>query len=329
MKSRSSGCVALLGLGLLLVPPARALDLKVSGYTTFFAECGAPECGKRLIVLRKFRQGGETRLFAVDPRTLETEVRSARGLSLKRMSWPALRSAIAADAYGRALADSTRGALRQNAGIVHALPPGRGVVLTVDLCPSARPLDRRLFRTIIDTFLPEEKPVPLGIALTGRWMDEHPADFAWLRRLATSGDVGATWINHSFSHPYAKGVALSRNFLLQPGTDLRREILATEEAMLNRGLRPSIFFRFPGLVSDPGLVARVASYGLVVVGSDAWLAKKQEPSSGSIVLVHGNGNEPYGVERFLRLVRRERLAIRSRNWLLFDLRDSIRHEETR
>ena len=158
-------------------------------------------------------------------------------------------------------------------------------------------------------------------------MMRHPADLLWLSRLEASGEIAVTWINHSFNHRYKKGLPPSRNFLLQPGTDLRKEILATEALMLKNGLRPSVFFRFPGLVSDRGLVARVASFGLVAVGSDAWLAKKQDPSSGSIVLVHGNGNEPYGIKRFLELLRKEKSEIRARNWLLFDLRESVRQEE--
>jgi peptidoglycan/xylan/chitin deacetylase (PgdA/CDA1 family) len=137
-------------------------------------------------------------------------------------------------------------------------------------------------------------------------MEKHAEDLAWLRTLETSGQITVTWINHSFNHRYLKELPLARNFLLQPGTDLRKEILSTEVLMLEKGLKPSVFFRFPGLVSNLDLVKRVVSYGLVPIGSDAWLArsaKDQDPTPGSIVLVHGNGNEPLGVSRFLALLR--------------------------
>ena len=52
-------------------------------------------------------------------------------------------------------------------------------------------------------------------------------------------------------------------------------------------------------------------------------------SPGSIVLVHGNGSEPVGVDRFLDLLRHEKGAIRTRNCLPFDLRESVRLEEER
>jgi hypothetical protein len=92
--------------------------------------------------------------------------------------------------------------------------------------------------------------------------------------------------------------------------------------MIEHGMLPSVFFRFPGLVSDENVFERVISHGLIPTGSDAWLAKGQQAASGSIVLVHGNGNEPAGVGDFLELMRRERGQIKSHNWLLFDLRQS-------
>jgi peptidoglycan/xylan/chitin deacetylase (PgdA/CDA1 family) len=304
---------------------------QVTNYAPFFAECRAEECGKRLLVLRSFRQAGEKRVLVVDPRTLETAVRPMKGLSLKRLPFPALRASIASEAYGRALLDSeTNGSSHQDAGITHALPPGNGVVLTVDLCPSPRPFDRRFFEAVIEAFLPEERPVPIGIAVTGRWMERHPEDLAWLKAREKRGEMAVTWINHSYNHRYAKDLPMAKNFLLEPGTDMQKEILATEASMIDNGLMPSVFFRFPGLVSDLGLVKRVVAFGLVPIGSDAWLAKTApgaEPGPGSIILVHGNGNEPLGVSRFLSLLKQEKGAIRSRNWLLFDLRESVRLEE--
>ncbi len=134
--------------------------------------------------------------------------------------------------------------------------------------------------------------------------------------------MAITWIDHTFNHRFDPTKALKGNFLLEPGTDLEGEILRTEQAMLKHGMVPSVFFRFPGLVSSRALFDRVVSHGLVPVGSDAWLAKGQRPTEGSIVLVHGNGNEPIGIEDFLRLLRTERANIRDRDWLLVDLRQA-------
>ena len=93
--------------------------------------------------------------------------------------------------------------------------------------------------------------------------------------------------------------------------------------MLKNGLLPSAFFRFPGLVSDQQLVYRITDLGLIPIGTDAWLAKGQQPQAGSIVLIHGNGNEPVGVDDFIKLLRSKTQAIVNKQWLLYDLRESV------
>jgi len=299
----------------------------VHEYRPLFAVCPI-QSGRSLIVLRSFWQNGRGFLLAVDPENLATRLLPEEGLLLQEESFERLRELFKDSPYGRALVDCERRATaKQDAGLVHAMPRGHGVVLTIDLCPSKLPLDRAFLSAILLNFAPEEKPVPLGIAITGRWMQEHPKDLAWVEHLERDGEVLVTWINHSFNHRYRRDLPLSKNFLLEAGTDLDFEVLATEKAMIENDLRPSIFFRFPGLISDAQLVRRVLGLGLITVGSDAWLAKNQPALPGSIVLVHGNGNEPIGIQKFLSLVRSEQQAIRKKDWLLFDLRESIQREE--
>ena len=119
---------------------------------------------------------------------------------------------------------------------------------------------------------------------------------------------------------------LKENFLLEPGTDINFEVLGTEQAMLNNGLLPSVFFRFPGLVSDQQLIYKITAFGLIPIGSDAWLAKGQQARPGSIVLIHGNGNEPTGVNDFLALLKSKTKSIAKKQWLLYDLRESVETE---
>jgi hypothetical protein len=327
MTTASVGSAAVWLLGASLAgQPVGAEEVK--DYRVTFAECRPRRGGEWLIALRAFRQGRQKSVLAVDPESLKTRLLPEPEVRLKRISWAKLRDRVKATPYGRAMADSEKhGTPEQDAGIVHSLPSVTGVVLTVDLCPSTRPLDRGLFTSVLTTFAPEETPVPLGIAITGRWMQEHAQDVRWLREREEGRELSVTWIKHSFNHRYSKELPLPHNFLLEPGTDADAEILATEAAMIGAGLCPSVFFRFPGLVSDPELVRRVVAYGLVVVGSDAWLAKGQGAVPGSIVLVHGNGNEPIGIEKFFELVKSERRAIRDKRWLLFDLRDAVVREE--
>ena len=75
----------------------------------------------------------------------------------------------------------------KNAGIVHFLPNEPGIDLTVDLCPSKLQLDRIIFTRLIDELGAVESPVPLGISVTGLWMNAHRDDIQWLiadRRIA-------------------------------------------------------------------------------------------------------------------------------------------------
>ncbi|MGZ3874292.1 MAG: hypothetical protein ACXVJD_15320 [Mucilaginibacter sp.] len=114
--------------------------------------------------------------------------------------------------------------------------------------------------------------------------------------------------------------------MLEAGTNINYEVLETEMAMLKNGLLPSVFFRFPGLVSDQQLVYEITDFGLIPVGTDAWLAKGQQPHAGSIVLIHGNGNEPVGVNDFIKLLRSKTQSIAKKQWLLYDLRESVDEE---
>jgi hypothetical protein len=113
------------------------------------------------------------------------------------------------------------------------------------------------------------------------------------------------------------------NFLLEKGTDLTAEVLKTEITLLTNGIVPSVFFRFPGLVSEKAVFTKIIEFGLIPVGSDAWLSKGQRPGNGSIVLVHGNGNDQAGVHAVIQLLKRERPNICAKKWSLLDLKTSV------
>ncbi len=109
-------------------------------------------------------------------------------------------------------------------------------------------------------------------------------------------------INHSATHPYRKNQPLEQNFLLSPGTNFTDEVLGTEISLIRAGVTPSIFFRFPGLVSSREQIMTLANWGLVALGSNAWLAKGEKAKAGSVILIHGNQNEPAGETLLLNYV---------------------------
>jgi hypothetical protein len=277
--------------------------------------------------IRRFQDSGKTYLLLVNTDELETKVDEASLYELHPMPMAEARLHYYKSTYEIALKKAEQQSKSiQDAGIQSGMPKETGITLTADLCPSSRPLDRRIFTDIFEQFQKVERPVPIALSITGIWMRDHQTDLAWLKEMTAKSEIAITWINHSFNHRVSRTLPLKENFLLEPGTDINFEVLGTEQAMLKNGLLPSVFFRFPGLVSDQQLIYKITDFGLIPIGSDAWLAKGQQPQAGSIVLIHGNGNEPVGVNDFIALLKSKTKSIAKKQWLLYDLRESVETE---
>jgi hypothetical protein len=278
-----------------IIANAQANFTKIENYKVDYGV--AKRFPQELMVLRSFDNYGKHYLLLVDPQTLITKISQVGFYTVTPMTLAQARAFFVNTPYQKAMAKvENRSVMIQDAGIEDGMPKETGISLTADLCPSHRPLDRDIFTDIITEFKKVERPVPVALSITGVWMRQHPQDLEWLKKLQADHEIYITWINHSFNHRVSLTEPLKENFLLEPGTDINYEVLETEKAMLFNGLLPSVFFRFPGLVSDQQLVNRITDFGLIPIGTDAWLAKGQQPHAGSIVLIHGNGNEPVGVK---------------------------------
>ncbi len=275
-------------------------------------------------MLRQWRQNNQLRHLLVDPQTLKTSVAALPGDAVRPLPWLVLRRQVANTPYGRAMQqEQQRDGSLQDAGLERADTTERGFSLTIDLCLSTKPLTRSVFKAIIATFEPEEKPVPITITITGLWMASHPTDLTYLKNLVRRGDLAITWVNHSYHHRFNPGRPLLINFLLEPHTNITDEVLLNEQAMLQNNRLPAAFFRFPGLVSDEAVFDQVLAFGLLPIGSDAWLAKRQGPKPGSFVLIHANSNEPLGIVDFIRLIQQKAASIQNKTWLLYELPASV------
>ena len=251
--------------------------------------------GTLLAATRRYSRGDDARFLVLDPDRFDFREMTAASVFESR---PATADAWRETPFARALARQTAPPFPlQNDGLREAEHPVRGFFLTADLCPAKRPLDRGFIEAL--TALPLKQPVPLALMVSGLWIQRHQDDFAWLRNQVAAGKLAITWGNHSFTHPYDPAPPLEKNFLLSPGTDFTAEALSLEALLLEAGLIPSPFFRFPGLVSNRRLIEKLRDLQLIPIGSAAWLAKGETPRSGSLILVHANGNEPEGT-RLLR-----------------------------
>ncbi len=283
--------------------PARypTVEKEPRDYRPVFQICENAEKLSRLAI-RRMSAGGDNLFLAVDSASLATSLERDACWTCADTSDEAQKDTR----YVRAVRKSAAGRLTRrpraepattlrDAGLVHGA--GEGSFITGDLCPSLKPLDRG-FVEKLEGLGPR---TPVALSISGLWLTRHAADFEWLRERSRAGAIAITWVNHSWRHPYFRGRPLEQNFMLTPGLDPRAEILETEKLLIAHGETPSVFFRFPGLVSDEALMELVREHHLVTLGADAWLVFSPPLKPGAIVLVHPNGNEPAGLRLFARL----------------------------
>ena len=284
--------------------PGLWADTRISEYEAVFRTFYDGDGNVRAAV-RRFNRGDEWHFLVLDPQRFTLiEMAAAKVLTAPAAGEEAWR----ATPFSRALLRQTAPPYPlQNDGLRQSEHDVHGFFLTGDLCPSKKPLDRRLIEAT--AALPQTSPVPVALMVSGLWILRHEADFAWLRDRASAGRLSITWVNHSFTHAYDPSAPLERNFLLAAKTDFIREVLSLEKLLIERGLTPSPFFRFPGLVSSRSLIEELRNLSLIPIGSNAWLAKGEKPQPGSVILVHGNGNEPEGIRRLLSFYEERRHAL--------------------
>lgn len=251
------------------------------------------EKGHAQIALRFFKKNHEPYVWVVDPIHLRSSLLAIKDVHHKnpiahqkpasiQFSW--LNKTV----YGQWLAP-------QKAAIKHGQTKDHSAILSIDLCPSSRPFEKAFF----DHLAQRGHAFPVAISISGMWILKHPNEFQYLIDLQSQGHLEITWVNHGFTHLYFSDKFKEDNFLLNNQVDFNNEILLTEKLLLEANQVPSVFFRFPGLVTNSRLLQQLKEYGLIALDADAWLAKDEVIQSGSVVLVHGNGNEHEGVKRLI------------------------------
>ena len=287
--------------GTLRVPESLASAQTVGDYALVLQVC--KKDGATQVAIRTMTLHGEPARLLVDPETLTTSVEGAAGWTCEG----ATDAALAGTRFMRAVAraaeppELTHRGFLSNAGLKHGA--GGGGYFTGDLCPSHKPLEREFISSL------EGERTPVALSISGLWLKHHFEDYRWLTQEAARGALAITWINHTYTHNYKKGVAEDENFMLSPDVDPDYEIEETEKLLIANGGTPSVFFRFPGLVSSSDLMKAVAAHHLISLGADAWLALGQSPRDGSVILVHPNGNEPAGLKIYSRVAAEGRLPM--------------------
>ena len=174
---------ALMILLLLLAPLEAASGPPPIGYYRPVIRPFMDPGGALQVAIRQFERGGETLFLVLDPRRFEMqEVAAGTVLSAPVADARAWRQTPFFAALARLTAPPFP--LRNN-GLREAEIPVAGYFLTIDLCPSSRPLDRALFAAT--AALPQEAPVPVTVMVSGRWLAGHRGDIAWLKAQEAAG----------------------------------------------------------------------------------------------------------------------------------------------
>ena len=182
----------------------------------------------------------------------------------------------------------------QNGGITSS----KHITLTIDFCQSSKKgFDKQIFTSLIKKY---KNPVPVTLFMTYLWIKHHNKEFLTLQKWQKEKKLNITWGNHTATHPYKKHLPLNQNFVLIKGYDLKKDTMNMEKFYISHNITPSIFFRFPGLISDKKTINTIKKLGLLTIGSNTWLAKGEKIKKDSIILIHGNKNEEKGVKIFLK-----------------------------
>ena len=174
------------------------------------------------------------------------------------------------------------------------------IYLTIDLCPSSKKYEKKLFDSLEKLGREKGKPIPVAIAVSGNWILHHKKELTALKK----SYLNITWVNHSLTHP------VENDFLNNPKVNFSHEVKGNIELMEKYGLKPSKYFRFPGLRHNEKRLKALKAMGYTNLDADAWLGKGEPIKNNSIVLIHGNGNEAPGVvDQFIKGLKSKSKAL--------------------
>lgn len=290
---------------LILVKCFAETSPAITNYIPVFMAGVTSKSAKMQVAIRSFSQGGKSYFLVVDPQNFKTSLVSAQDFQTKSQTLinPLAAIDLSATPYFRALEKySSPPYPLDNDGLVHANHVVNGYFLTVDMCPSHRAFEEKFYNTLVNLSEKNHQPIPVAISVSGLWIAHHADEFNWLLQQQAQGKLAITWVNHSWRHLYRPKLPLKENFLLMKDTNFFDEVLVLEKILLARGQLPSVFFRFPGLISNEQRILQLRSWGLIPLGADAWLAKNEIAKRGSIILVHGNSNEPEVIRKIMPLI---------------------------
>ena len=236
------------------------------------------------LISRRFELAGVTFYMSTNTQTLQTKILSLDASKLTPLDENFSRTPFAKELLNATASYEKGGATKASAQHTKA------IYLTMDLCPSRK---KGYESEFIEHLTKQNGKTPIAIALSSAWKKQHKQEF---EMLVNNPLLEITWVNHTHTHFYDSSLPARENFMLHTSTDVKAEILGVEKTLLEEGITPSVFFRFPGLIADEKLMKELSeTYFLIPLAANAWIAKNEPIKEGSIILIHGNKNEPQGI----------------------------------
>ncbi len=182
------------------------------------------------------------------------------------------------------------------------------VSLTSDLCWSIRPYEKEFYYELPNRSADGSQTVYCTQFISGRWLQQQPLAMADLLELEKEPSIDFIWGLHSWDHPKS-GIFMNA----YAPESLRGDTLHLEKILLEWGVVPEHFYRFPGLKHDETRLNEILAMSLLPVDCDSWVSgmhldrppHRVPATNGSILLVHGNGNEARGISRFFEWLEEE------------------------
>lgn len=294
-----------------------AAEGPISAYQDVHKSCDSG----RSYAIREFSQGGVEKYLLVDTMTLKTQIADVRA---KKSCFDAPISPgmnqtpffQAVNKYNSSpQVQSTCQGFKSFPSHCKSDSP---MVLTTDLCPSDKSFDHWK-SSVLDPFIRKLEPgTSIVFSITGDWIRNHPKELVELKNVIAKNKLVVTWANHSDSHGIhpdhdRQGNPVStperQAFLTQETTEqFQNEVFNAEITMLENGLTPSPFFRFPGLFSTQGQIQKLHDLGMIPLNTSAWVAlgthenpvpdyfsecgmsDDQKAKPGRIILTHSTSN---------------------------------------
>jgi peptidoglycan/xylan/chitin deacetylase (PgdA/CDA1 family) len=168
----------------------------------------------------------------------------------------------------------------------HSAASPKNIVLTSDLCPTSKEYDRLFYESIAE----HQTNISLLVFFSGRWIARHPQ---YLKEIKEKG-LALVAGNHTDHHIILTNRITKEDFI--------SEITNTEKIMLENGILPSCFFRFPALVYKKEYMEALDQLNLIAVNANAWMGTKAK--NWSVLLVHSNGCASSEVRVFKKFLDR-------------------------